>query len=463
MYIHRNNFQGRLYTPGGIDNNYNKGSPDAASCSHDWFEYARLRGTSLVWTSDWFADTRARQWSYLAARLRSAATLAGDGVDFGGYIIGRTSYGSANLVMKIVALAGSGAKTINIYTFGPEFLFKENSYSDRYDTYYFLTTAFDMIGASETVLLPGRRPVAEVAILYPRSSFMFDPVGVQDFTNSAVEKKTTTYHLDLYGWYQVIANVYNFQVDFLDEDALLETDVLSQYKLVIVCAPNVPKLGAEALLAYAAAGGNVVLSAAAAARDEYNEILSTWNSVLASLSPSSPGTTGNSIYGRPSTGAGTGAHGAFVNWGQHIDVDVMAGGASQTGSYDSNASAAVLEASHGAGRVVRYLWAPGYSWHHSGTASGGSAYIMAELQKALITRRVWTNITSCAQASGLERGVETALLESSAGAAVTVMNWCKDLGVVAIDLFLQVPVAPLSVSSAVCVLYCFATHTLLHH
>ena len=438
-----------MFTPGGLDNNYEKNSPDAASCSHDWFEFARLRGTSLVWTSDWFADSRVRQWSYLAARLRSAATLAGNGVEFGGYIIGRESHGSANMVMKIVALAGSGAKTINIYTFGPEFLFKDNSYSDRYGLYPFLTAAFDIIGASETVLLPGRRPVADVAILYPRSSFMYDPVGVQDFTNTAVEKKTTNYHLDLYGWYQVIANVYNYQVDFLDEDALLETTVLLQYKLVIVCAPNVPKRGAEALLAYAAAGGNLVLSAAAAARDEYNEVLSTWDSVIASLSPSSPSTTGNSIYGFPSNGAGTGAHGAFLNWGQHIGVDVKAAGASQTGSYDSDASAAVLEAPHGAGRVVRYLWAPGYSWHHSGTPSGGNTYIMAELEAAGVSRRVWTNVSSCSSAGGLQRGVETALLESSAGAAVTVMNWCSTLGVEAIDLFLEVPVPPLTVQSAV--------------
>ena len=198
-----NNFQGRLYTPGGLDNNPNKGSPDSASCSHDWFEYARLKGTSLVWTSDWFSDAKARQWSYLAARLRSAATLADNGVEFGGYIIGRQSLGSLGLTMKIVCLAGSGAKTINIYTFvtsfqcylrtiqylhliaktfttlviyeyrfGPEFLFKDNSYSDRYGTYPYMTKAFDMIGASEAVLLPGRRPVAEVAIVYPRSSFL---------------------------------------------------------------------------------------------------------------------------------------------------------------------------------------------------------------------------------------------------------------------------------------------------
>ena len=87
-FVNWNAFQGRFYTPGGIDNNPDKGSPDAASCATDWFEHARLRGSSLVWAADWFSDSDARQWTYYAGRLRGAATRTKN-AEFGGYIIAR--------------------------------------------------------------------------------------------------------------------------------------------------------------------------------------------------------------------------------------------------------------------------------------------------------------------------------------------------------------------------------------
>ena len=64
-----NFFSGRSYVPGAVANNKDKQSPDAAMGGHDWLEFGRLGGSSMLWTEDWFADSQAYQWSFYAAKL----------------------------------------------------------------------------------------------------------------------------------------------------------------------------------------------------------------------------------------------------------------------------------------------------------------------------------------------------------------------------------------------------------
>ena len=90
----------------------------------DWFEAGRLRAGTMLWTEDWFDDTAASQWSYLAARMRCAARLGGPDIQFGGYIVPRGPTGTAprgtiGLLKKAVALIGGGAKGLDYFEFGP--------------------------------------------------------------------------------------------------------------------------------------------------------------------------------------------------------------------------------------------------------------------------------------------------------------------------------------------------------
>ncbi|MEI7437699.1 MAG: hypothetical protein WCL16_12920, partial [bacterium] len=82
VFVNWNFFSGRSYVPGGVANNRDKSSPDAAMGGHDWMEFGRLRGSTMLWTEDWFGDELAYQWSYYSARLNSAARRGG--VEFGG-------------------------------------------------------------------------------------------------------------------------------------------------------------------------------------------------------------------------------------------------------------------------------------------------------------------------------------------------------------------------------------------
>ena len=54
-----NNFASRLYSPGASGNNPDQKNPDTASGSHDWLEFGRLRGGTMMMTEDWFGNSWA--------------------------------------------------------------------------------------------------------------------------------------------------------------------------------------------------------------------------------------------------------------------------------------------------------------------------------------------------------------------------------------------------------------------
>ena len=116
-----------VYSPGGAGTN-----PDAAMLSLDWFEFGRARGSTLMWTEDWFGDSEASQWGYYGARLRSAARLSPEkDVIHGGYIVPRAGGQMADgMLMKMMAIVGSGGKALKFYVFGPEYNFPGNCYSE---------------------------------------------------------------------------------------------------------------------------------------------------------------------------------------------------------------------------------------------------------------------------------------------------------------------------------------------
>ena len=189
-----------MYVPGPAANNTDKTKPDAAMGGHDWLEFGRLRGSTALWTEDWFSDAQAYQWSFYASKLRSAAEKSG--VVFGGYVVPRAAGDREDgILQKILTLVGSGAKVVNSYVFGPEYSFPGNCYSEKAGMLRKLAQANAMIGAAEDVLWPGKRPQARVAILSPKSSEMWDaksiaiPTQISDAANTDLNRV----HRGLYG------------------------------------------------------------------------------------------------------------------------------------------------------------------------------------------------------------------------------------------------------------------------
>ena len=130
VFTNFNFFNGRLYVPGPVANNGKKDSTDAAMGGHDWLEFGRMRGSTMLWTEDWFGDGQAPQWSFYCAKLRCAADKGG--VQFGGYVIPRTAgQRQDGIIQKILTVIGSGGKGLEYFVFGPEYAFPGNCYSEN--------------------------------------------------------------------------------------------------------------------------------------------------------------------------------------------------------------------------------------------------------------------------------------------------------------------------------------------
>ena len=83
VYANYYNWAGQLFEPSPGSSN------DSASMSFDWFEAAKLKAGSTLWTEDWFTDLDSYHWSFLASKLRSAAQDSpyANELNFAGYTV----------------------------------------------------------------------------------------------------------------------------------------------------------------------------------------------------------------------------------------------------------------------------------------------------------------------------------------------------------------------------------------
>eukprot|EP01043_Picozoa_sp_COSAG02_P041179 COSAG02_NODE_3394_length_6814_cov_8.672971_2_plen_1115_part_00 len=187
IYTNTNNFHGRLFTPGlpHIQPGTGVQTMGADRGGMDWMEAGRYKAGSMLWTEDWFAESYASEWSYLAARMRCAAKLGGPEVQFGSYIVprgptGTVNHGTVALLQKALTLVGTGAKGFDWFEFGPEPLFPGNCWTaigmheKNHSMFHWIGEASRMIADAEDLLYPGAMPDSEVGILFPRSSWLWD-------------------------------------------------------------------------------------------------------------------------------------------------------------------------------------------------------------------------------------------------------------------------------------------------
>ncbi len=274
ILVNWNFFAGRLYVPGPVANNGAKTDPDAAMGGHDWLEFGRMRGSTMLWTEDWFGDQQAYQWSYYAARMRAGARLGG--IRFGGYVIPRTAGSRENgILQKILTLIGSGGKGLKYFVFGPEYVFPGNCYSENVNVLPKMAEAHRMIGKAEPLLWPGERPLSPVGLLMPRSAQMWDakdeaiPKSIEDATNTDLNRSTVDYMAELFDLYLALQHD-NIPAEIVDEDDLTDKG-LAPYKVLYVTEPNIPLEGQQALVKWVKAGGTLVTVSGAGSADRYNE------------------------------------------------------------------------------------------------------------------------------------------------------------------------------------------------
>lgn len=441
-----NFFAGRLYVPGPVANNPDKKSPDAAMGGHDWLEFGRLRGGTLLWTEDWFGDDRAYQWSFYASKLRSAAKLGG--VEFGGYVVPRSAGDRDDgILQRILAIAGHGGKTIKYFVFGPEYNFPGNCYSERARLLPKMAEAHRMIGQAEDLLWEGRTPNPQVGILLPRSSQMWDAKdqkiasGISDATNGNMNGSTVDYMAEVFNLYLALQHA-NVPVEFVDEDNLTPTK-LRELKVLYVTEPNVPIEGQKGLLAWVQEGGTLVTVSGAARKDRYDEPSDGLMKELGIREAPRERMLVPNTMSLKVTAIGKGAIGPFEAVGIRgkMDADVD----DTFAAFDDGASA-IVRRGVGKGQAWHFAWMPGLSYWKSqkgkadklpvGFSESIRNYILAPVRAARVVPPVETD----------RAFVEAPMLVSKQGAAVTLLNWTgetvNDLGIV-----LRTPFPPRQIES----------------
>jgi Beta-galactosidase trimerisation domain len=429
VFTNWNFFAGRFYVPGPVANNADKTSPDAAMGGHDWLEFGKLRGGTMLWTEDWFGDGKAYQWSFYCAKLRCAAEKGG--VQFGAYVIPRTAGDREDgIVQKILCVVGSGGKAVKYFVFGPEYNFPGNCYSEKAAVLPKMAEAHRMIGKAEDILWPGQRPKPEVAILMPRSAQVWDakdvevPKMISDATNTNLNGATVDYMAEVFDLYLALQHA-NIPADFVDEDDLSEKG-LKPYKVVYITAPNIPEEGQRGLVDWVKAGGTLITVKGTGQRDRYDEpcdVLSQGLGIKEFPRDRVLVANANALksVGTVDGGLGSveavGARGKFAT----ADGDVRA--------KFEDGTPAILERKVGKGRAVHFAWLPGLSYWKSATTvkdkmpAGFSAALLI-LIAGPADEAVRERLPVIVRGPMTDRPqVETPLLLSDKGAAVTLLNW----------------------------------------
>ena len=349
-----------------------------------------------------------------------------------------------------------------------------------------------MIADAEDILFTAKRQPSQVAIVYPRSSEMWDEWHTELATGmclcccvSSMVSRYIEYTVESYGLYLALATDSNIPVDFIDEDALEEPQVLAQYKLILLTEPDVPAKGMQGLLDWVKThGGTLATVSNAGSGDEYNTQSATLSTAAKVTEPprkrlifgsdeSLPaGTTGTVDYSTVLEGeqrvatsgakdterssslkfsAPAGSYGALTPT-SILPSEAEGESAVKTLGTFADGSAAVTLTALGKGQIVRLGWLPGVSyWFSSPQGSIGNrprSDAIRQIIAGLATELASVETPVIASATR----VETPLLlaPDKKAAVVTVLNFGAGLPVAPIDsleLNVSLPFLPTKVES----------------
>lgn len=363
---------------------------------------------------------------------------------------------------------------------GPEYNFPGNCYSEKIvqnpSVLQSMAKAHSMIGAAEELLWPAERVVSDLAIIQPRSSALWDMHGIDvaplvkvgksigDCTNNEFIAGSVDYYAETYGIYNALAVAMNRPTDFIDETALLDANLLSRFKVLVLTEPNVPLKELSGLLEWVKDGGTLITVPGAASMDQYNEpsdvlaiarggmletpqdrlIISSWGYRLGTGKagcrvPAAPACKNGSVPGVVANGTlgadivGSAAPGPFHAWGRVSTLETPANSGKMLASF-SDGSPAIVSNPIGSGKNVHFLWFPGLSHAYEAIENFGHLEPSginpfpgmsngSRLTTEIALHHILDNAGSKPRVTCDASHVETPLLEASKGTVVTVLNW----------------------------------------
>ncbi len=408
--------------------------------SHDWFEFSRLGGGTCLWMGPGMEEgggphgSTFRTWSMMLNLLRSAAQQ-GPG-RFGAYI----HHGGAiaedrghEVELSIMALAGYGGSAYNSWIYGPSYAFTEWMWSEKLGHYDDVADANRLIGKAEDFLVDGVPPPAEVALLWPIASQLYD-LNQNGYWTYNCDFLVEMEHI----WFAL--NHRGIPVEFVD-DVIVQRGDLAPYKVLYVTGPSLEHETAAAIRDWVRQGGQLWTCAAAGMRDEYNQPLDLLDDVLGVEHRRVEKTqwdyaAKNGLKNLPplakvvmeaSEGLGTEAWNAYGSRGK---FQVMMGqvkggqvkGGQVRGRFDDG-KPAVIRNQYGQGASLHFATMPGLAY-------GRGAHQVDRVPTTDYPPRIADLITNLATDADILAPVKTSppyveavLLKSDKGRAVTLLNW----------------------------------------
>jgi hypothetical protein len=328
------------------------------------------------------------------------------------------------ILQRVLTLVGSGAKAIQYFTFGPEYVFPGNTYSEKAFLLPRLAEAHQWIGRGEDLLWPGRRPSAEVAIVHPRSAQLWDALDIKeglrliDATNTNLNGYTVDYMAEVFDLYLALQHA-NIPVDILDEDDLASPQ-LADYKVLYLTSPNLPLPSLNGIIKWTKAVGVCFNVAGAASRDQYDNTPDTFSKATGVKEEGYARSPILHLETLLETNHGTGDLGDFTAYGGQSKIS--ASGSTIRARF-ADGTPAVVEEKMGQGKLIKFAWFPGISYRKS--AKDDKKYFPKNFSVSI---GKW--ITSPVKEAKVKLPVEvdhamveTPLLHSSKGDAITLLNW----------------------------------------
>jgi hypothetical protein len=270
------------------------------------------------------------------------------------------------------------------------------------------------------------------------------PTQISDATNTDLNRFTVDYMAEVADLYLALQHA-NIPVDFIEEEDLSQSG-LAQFRVVYITEPNIPEEFQKELATWVKGGGTLIAVSNAGVMDRYDEPSTIVADLKGAHIPERerllvPNLGAINAAGKVHAGSlEAAAWGARDTLANTATGDVLA-------RFEDN-SPAILRRSVDKGTVVHFAWLPGLSYVKSSSTAGGKLpwnfspvirnWIVAPVKEAGIELPVEVS----------EPMVETPMLCSSAGVAVTVLNWNNDQ-ISNLGMTISVPFRVKSVTSVI--------------
>lgn len=238
----------------------------------DYFELLDTDDQNAIWSEDWANAASSYQCgAYNVDLMRAAARRRGQVM--GHYLIAHAGRKPWDIKLKAASETARGIRIWKNFSYGVSWgsheggpAWKSHTWYSKPETWRANAEVLREIGAAEDLLLSATVAPADVAILYSSSS------------DAWTLKRNHAFGFNRMHTWMALAHA-QVPVDFLGERQV-ERGGLKDYQVCYVDGPNLTRQAARQLKEWVAAGGVLVLSADAAARDEYDRPLEVFDSQL---------------------------------------------------------------------------------------------------------------------------------------------------------------------------------------